>query len=288
VRPGTDLSDRIVPGRARQREEASAAPAAESPAGEAHEPRGAGRGDRLAEQLGGRVALITGGGRGLGEAVCRALADAGAVVIPADIREDLAEGVAAAIRGRGGRAAAYRLDVTSEDQAEATVRDVVSAFGRLDVLVNNAAIDLTVPVSELSVADWDRIMAVNLRGPFVMAKHALAQMARQGRGHVVNIVSTAAKRAWPNAAAYHASKWGLLGLSHALHAEARAQRIKVTAIVAGGMRTPFLLDRFPDIDPGVLQDPANVAETIRFVLEQPEETVIAEVTVLPMRETSWP
>jgi short-subunit dehydrogenase len=107
-------------------------------------------------------------------------------------------------------------------------------------------------------------------------------------GHIVNIASTASKRAWPNAAAYHATKWGLLGLSHALHAELRPQGIKVSAVVAGGMRTPFLLDRFSDIDPGVLQDPKSVAKTIRFVLTQPEETVIPEVMVLPMRESSWP
>jgi short-subunit dehydrogenase len=104
----------------------------------------------------------------------------------------------------------------------------------------------------------------------------------------VNIVSTAAKRAWVNAAAYHASKWGLLGFSHALHVEGRQHNIKVTAVVCGGMRTPFLLDRFPDIDLNNLQDPANVAETVRFVLLQPAETVIPEVMVLPMRETSWP
>ena len=105
---------------------------------------------------------------------------------------------------------------------------------------------------------------------------------------IVNIASTAAKRAWANASAYHASKWGLLGLSHALHAEGRPHRVKVTAVVAGGMRTPFLLDRFPELDPEVLQDPANVAETVRFVLTQPDETVIPEVMVLPLRETSWP
>ena len=104
----------------------------------------------------------------------------------------------------------------------------------------------------------------------------------------MNIVSTAAKRKWANASAYHASKWGLLGFSHALHVEARPHRIKVTAVIAGGMRTAFLLDRFPDIDPGVLQDPGNVAETVKFVLTQPEETVIPEVMVIPMRETSWP
>src|SRR5437762_14277056 len=121
-----------------------------------------------------------------------------------------------------------------------------------------------------------------------MSKLALGPMRRQGRGHIVNIVSTAAKRAWPNASAYHASKWGLLGFSHALHVEAREHNVKVTAVVAGGMRTPFLLDRFPDIDLGTLQDPRNVAETIRYVLSQPGESVIPEVIVLPLRETSWP
>jgi NAD(P)-dependent dehydrogenase (short-subunit alcohol dehydrogenase family) len=240
------------------------------------------------EELKGQVALVTGGGRGLGAAICRVLARAGAIVIPADVREDLAEGVACAIRDQGGHAAAQRLDVTDADGAEAAVRQLVSVHDRLDILVNNAGVDVTMSVEELTVADWDRILAVNLRGPFVMARAVLPEMRRRGRGHIVNIVSTAAKRAWPNASAYHASKWGLLGLSHALHVEARPHRVKVTAVVAGGMRTPFLLDRFPDLDPGLLQAPENVAETVRFVLSQPEETVIPEVLVLPMRETSWP
>ena len=100
--------------------------------------------------------------------------------------------------------------------------------------------------------------------------------------------STASKRAWPNASAYHATKWGLLGLSHALHAELRPLGIKVTAVIAGGMKTPFLLDRFPDIDVATLQDPANVARAVHFALSMPAESVIAEIMVLPMRETSWP
>jgi NAD(P)-dependent dehydrogenase (short-subunit alcohol dehydrogenase family) len=236
----------------------------------------------------GKIALVTGGGRGLGEAICRELAVAGATVVAADVNAEVAEEVCGSIRQGGGRASSMRLDVTSEDQAEEVFRRVVSEQGRLDVLVNNAGVDVTAPIEELSLADWDRILAVNLRGPFLMAGKAFAVMRRQGAGHVVNIVSTAAKRAWANASAYHASKWGLLGLSHALHVEGRPHGIKVTAVIAGGMRTPFLLDRFPDLDPGLLQDPRNVAETVRFVLTQPVETVIPEVTVLPMRETSWP
>ncbi|QEH34774.1 Cyclopentanol dehydrogenase [Aquisphaera giovannonii] len=239
-------------------------------------------------ELNGKVALVTGGGRGLGEAICRNLAGAGAVVLAGDVRDDLVEQVVGSIRGNGGRAESLRLDVTDEEGASDAIERIVGRHGRLDVLVNNAGIDLTVSVDQLSVADWDRILAVNLRGPFLMSKLALAKMRGQGGGQIVNIVSTAAKRAWANASAYHASKWGLLGLSHALHVEARPLKIKVTAVVAGGMRTPFLLDRFPDLDPGVLQDPANVAETVRFVLSQPDETVIPEVLVLPMRESSWP
>jgi len=235
-----------------------------------------------------KVALVTGGGQGLGEAICRSLAEAGAVVVVADIREDQAEKVAESLRSQDAKALALRLDVSDEVQAESVIRRTVQDCGRLDILINNAGIDRTVPVEELTVEDWDRIMAVNLRGPFVMSKHAMALMRDQRRGHIVNITSTAAKRAWANASAYHASKWGLVGLSHALHVEGRPDGIKVTAVVSGGMRTPFILERFPDTDPLNLQDPKNVADTVRFVLTQPDETVIPEIMVLPMRETSWP
>ena len=238
--------------------------------------------------LKGKVALITGGGRGLGEAICRRLAADGALVVVADIRRELAEEVSHSLRDQGSSSRSLVLDVTSENQVEEAISGVIRAHGQLDILVNNAGVDVTAPVEELSVEEWDHIIAVNLRGPFLMSRKALTAMRRQGSGHIVNVVSTAAKRAWANASAYHASKWGLLGFSHALHVEARRHAVKVTAVIAGGMRTPFLLDRFPELDPGVLQDPRNVADTISFVLTQPAETVIPEVLVIPMRETSWP
>lgn len=242
----------------------------------------------VSEELAGRVTLVTGAASGLGAAIARRLAAAGATVIGADVRDDALERLRGELGLHGLEIDATHLDVTDERSAEAGVRDAVERHGRLDVLVNNAGVDRTAPIAELEVADFDRVLAVNLRGPFVLSRLALRHMAAAGSGHIVNVVSTAAKRAWPNAAAYHASKWGLLGLSHAFHAEARQQGVKVTAVVAGGMRTPFLLDRFPDLDPGLLQDPANVADTVRYVLTQPDESVIPEVMVLPMRETSWP
>lgn len=235
--------------------------------------------------LEGCVALVTGGAGGLGEATCAVLSEDGAAVIVADIREEQARSVADKL---GSRARAVGLDVCDEVQIEKTIRDIVANHGHLDVLINNAAIDKTVSVEEMTADEWHRIIGINLSGPFLLSKYALPQMKKQGSGHIVNIVSTAAKRAWPNAAAYHASKWGLLGLSHALHTEARPYGVKVSALVAGGMRTPFLLDRFPDIDLDNLQDPRNVAQTIRFLLSQPPETVIPEVMVIPMKETSWP
>ena len=240
------------------------------------------------KELQGKVALVTGGARGLGEQICLELADGGATVIVADLRQEQMEQVAGKLRAAGGQAAPLRLDVSDAHQVEQAIGKTVAEFGRIDVLVNNAGIDKTCSIGEMSADEWRDIIAVNLTGPFLMSKQALEHMGRQRSGHIVNIVSTAAKRAWANAAAYHASKWGLLGFTHALHVEARQQGVKVTAVIAGGMRTPFLFDRFPDLDPNLLQDPRNVAATVRYVLSQPAETVIPEVMVLPMRETSWP
>ncbi len=238
--------------------------------------------------LEGQVALVTGGAGGLGEATCRVLSEEGATVVIADIREEKARALADQLGTNGSKAQAIGLDVCDEMQIRKAIDDIISKYGHLDVLMNNAAIDKTVSVEELSGEEWNRIIGINLTGPFLLSKYALPHMKEQKHGHIVNIVSTASKRAWPNAAGYHASKWGLLGLSHALHTEARPYGVKVSAIVVGGMRTPFLLDRFADIDQTTLQDPRNVAETIRFVLGQPAETVIPEIMVIPMRETSWP
>lgn len=238
--------------------------------------------------LRGKVALVTGGGQGLGASICEVLAESGAIAIAADIRLQQAEKVAKELQEKGFEAIALPLDVSDEKQIENVVQEIVQQHGRIDILVNNAGTDMTLPIEELTVADIDRVLNVNLRGPFILSKLILPLMKQQGSGHIINIASTAAKRVWANATAYHASKWGLLGLSHALHVEARPHKVKVTAVLAGGMQTPFILDRFPDTPLENLQDPRNVAETVRYVLLQPDESVIPEIMVLPMRETSWP
>ncbi|MEF2277447.1 SDR family oxidoreductase [Deinococcus sp. YIM 134068] len=242
----------------------------------------------FATALAGQVALVTGGGSGLGAAICRVLAESGAQVIAADVKLPQAERLAGELTGAGLKVQAALLDVRDEHQMEQVVAQLEEEYGHLDILINNAGTDVTLPIEELSVADIDRVLDVNLRGPFLLSRAVLPRMAGRGRGAIVNIASTASKRAWANASAYHASKWGLLGLSHALHVEARPHGVRVTALVAGGMQTPFILERFPDTPLSNLQDPRNVAEAVRYVLLQPEGTVVPELTVVPMRETSWP
>lgn len=238
------------------------------------------------ESLDGRVILVTGGGSGLGAALCEQLAAEGARVAVSDIDELRANAVAGKLKEGGADVMACIMDVGVAADVAECMDAVVRQFGKLDAIVNSAGIDVTASIDQLDTDIWERVLRTNLTGPFLMAK--LGKNRLSPGGHIVNVASTAARRAWPNASAYHASKWGLLGLSHALHAELRGMGIKVSAVIAGGMRTPFLLDRFPDIDNASLQDPANVARAVRFVLTQPPETVVPEVMVLPMKETSWP
>lgn len=235
-----------------------------------------------------KVILVTGGAQGLGYAISAILAQDATVVV-GDIQLEKAAEAVRRIQEEQGDAHAMALDVSDEESVQTVIYDTVEKFGRLDVVINNAGIDVTKSIAALTVAEWDRVMAVNLRGAFVMAKFSLPVMAARKQGHIINIVSTAALRAWPEAAVYHASKWGLRGFSQALFTEARQHQVQVTAIFAGGMRTPFLLDRFPDIDPSKLQDPVHVARHIRhLIFHGTPETAVPEMMIIPLQETSWP
>lgn len=235
--------------------------------------------------------LVTGAGSGLGAALAARLVKAGARVALLDIRADNAERVARTIDPGGDASLALGCDVAHALQVQQGLQAISDRWGGLDVLINNAGTDVTASIDEVDSLAWKRVVDTNLIGPFLLTKAALPMLraSDEGRGgHIVNVASTASLRAWPNASAYHASKWGLLGMGKALHAELRPQGVRVTTLIVGGMRTPFLLERFPGIDTRTLQDPANVAEAVRFVLTMPRGTVVAEIMVLPDAETSWP
>lgn len=238
--------------------------------------------------LTGAVVLVTGAGSGLGEATARAFAGAGCRVACLDLDGDAAARTAADLTA----ALPLPCDVADPTAVAAAVNGVAARFGRLDIVVNCAAIDYTLPIEELTVEQWDRVLAINLRGPFLLARAAWPVMRRQRAGHIFNIASTAAVRAWANTGPYHASKWGLVGFSRGLGVEGREYGIRVTTIIPGGMRTHFF-DRFveqgiPLPDPAKLQDPATVASAIVFAARVPPESALQELILTPLMETSWP
>ncbi len=243
--------------------------------------------------LQGKVALVTGAGSGLGAATAHALAAAGCSVACVDINEQASARVANEIaQQQAGMALPLQCDVSAAAAVAATVATVKEHMGRLDIVVNCAAIDYTYSVEEMSLEQWDRAVGINLRGPFLFAKSAFPIMRKHGGGHIVNIGSTAGLRAWANTSVYHATKWGLMGLSRGLGVEGRSAGIRVTTIIPGGMRTHFF-DRFkeqgiPMPDPEKLQDPATVANAIVFALQVPPESSVQELLITPLDETSWP
>jgi len=231
------------------------------------------------------MALVTGAGSGLGAATVRAFIDAGYSVAGLDLQVD-------DTLHQDDGVVQYRCDVSDSQAVSETVSRVLDRFGRIDVVANCAGIDHTYWLEELTVKQFDQIIGVNLRGPFLIAKAVWPVMKQQRGGHIVNIASTASVRVWSGASAYHASKFGLLGLSRALNIEGRGDGIKVTTIIPGGMRTAFF-ERFtrqgiPLPDPEQLQDPAEVARTIVFAVSMPTGSLIQEIVVTPPDEPSWP
>ncbi|MCL5256280.1 MAG: SDR family oxidoreductase [Chloroflexi bacterium] len=240
------------------------------------------------ESLKGKVALVTGAASGLGEATALALSAAGATVVTVDVNEQGLARVIEEVKKASPESFSIVADVANWEQVSAAVDRVVQKLKTLDILINNAGIDHTLPITEMTNAQWEQVIGVNLGGAFRFAKAAFQQMIWQKSGHIVNVSSTAGKRGWPEATAYCASKFGLYGLTQALVGEGRPYGIRVSLVAPGGMRTHFF-DRFEvPPDPEKLNDPKNVADLIVFIVSQPPDSVINEVLICSMNETSWP
>jgi pteridine reductase len=223
-------------------------------------------------ELRGKVALVTGGGRRVGRALALALADRGATIaVHYNQSEKGAREVAAAITKRGGRAKTFPADLTQPTAPAALIQDVASELGSLDVLVNSAAVMLRTPFGEVEVEVWDRIFALNLRAPFLLAQAAAAHL-RLVRGAIVNIADLAAFETWPGYVPHGLTKSGIVHMTKAL-ARLLAPEVRVNAVAPG---TVLLPDDWTEADRERLDEttplkrqgsPDDVASAMLFLLD---------------------
>jgi 3-oxoacyl-[acyl-carrier protein] reductase len=227
-------------------------------------------------ELKGKVAVVTGGTKGIGRGIAEALLGRGMRVVvgartEGDVRgaeEEMGEGVRGVV-----------CDVRDPGQCTALVEKAVSAFGGVDVLVNNAGVGIFRSVEELSAGQWDQVLETNLSGVFYCTKAAIPHLRERGGGWIINIGSLAGKNAFPGGAAYNASKFGLIGFSEALMQEVRHDGIRVTYIMPGSVATPG----FGSADADWKIQPEDLGRIVLDLLAMPERTLPSRIEVRPSR-----
>jgi len=233
--------------------------------------------------LEGQVAVVTGGGRGIGAGISARLAGLGAMVVLCGRTRAPLEATASAIRQAGGRCDATECDVSRLESVEALAKHVESSFGRLDVLVNNAGVSgARVPLHEYPPQVWDEVMNTNLRGVYYMIRSLVPLMLRSGGGHIINISSLAGKNALPKGACYAASKWGLNGLSYSVAEELRGQNIRVSVICPGSTLSEWGYHGGKDLKKLLLPD--DVAHAVAMIVTQAPQSFVSEILLRPTQK----
>jgi NAD(P)-dependent dehydrogenase (short-subunit alcohol dehydrogenase family) len=239
-------------------------------------------------RLSGRVAIVTGGARHIGAAYARKLAEEGAAVVIADILDG--EAVANEIRAAGGKALALKIDVADEADTHRMAVETVKAFGRIDILVNNAAIFINIqrhPFYEITAEEWDRVSAVNIKGPFLCSKAVFPQMKEQKSGKIINISSSTAYWGTPNFLHYVASKAALIGMTRSLAREVGEFRICVNAIAPGlveheGQNAPKALTELQLKERSIkrLQTPEDLLGVLTYFASSDSDFVTGQTIVI--------
>jgi NAD(P)-dependent dehydrogenase (short-subunit alcohol dehydrogenase family) len=196
--------------------------------------------------LTGKTAIVTGGGGGIGRRVAIAFSEFGAKLIIADIDQKTADLVVSEIKAKGGEAIAIRMDVTNPDEVYEMVNAAVNAFGRVDILFNNAGISIRGPAESFSLDEWNKVIAVNLTGMFICAQGVGKLMIKQGGGKIINTASVSAKLGHPGNLAYAAAKHGVVGMTKVMAVEWGKYGVSVNCIGPGVIKTPMTMKAFSD------------------------------------------
>ncbi|WP_434560787.1 SDR family oxidoreductase [Pseudomonas sp. D2-30] len=242
------------------------------------------------EGIEGKVVLITGGSTGIGAEVARLLAARGAKVAVAARRTDKLEAVVAGIARQGGAAKAYTLDVTDKRQVEAVVAAVVTDFGKLDVLINNAGLMPIRPMAEVNTDEWDAMIDVNLKGTLYGIAAALPRFLAQESGHIINLSSVAGVKVFaPGGTVYSGTKFAVSAISEGLRQEV-GDKVRVTSIAPGAVDSDLKHSTFGTAKDTVLDfykkaiPAASVARAIAFAIEQPNDVDINEIVLRPTQQ----
>ncbi|MGH7829238.1 MAG: SDR family NAD(P)-dependent oxidoreductase [Candidatus Binatia bacterium] len=232
--------------------------------------------------LSGKVSIVTGAGRGIGRAIALLLAGSGSRVVLAARSEAQLESVREEIRGQAGEALVVRTDLNCDEDMENLVSRTVKECGSIDYLINNAGWGKTAPVVKARVEDWEQTLRVNLRAPMILSKLVLPVLLEKKGGAIINIASISGKTGEASAAAYAASKFGLIGFSQSLYEEVREFDIKVAAILPGFVDTP-LIPPTRRLDRSKMIRPEDIAQTVLFVLTSSPTCCPVEITIRPQK-----
>jgi short-subunit dehydrogenase len=230
-----------------------------------------------------RRALITGASSGIGKATALAFAKAGIDLALVSRSQDKLETVAKEAKEAGVEARAYAVDLAQTSQVRDKIKAIAAEFGPIEILVNNAGIGYTAPLSETPLADWQQVIDINLTSPFECIQAILPTMRALGSGTILNIISIGGKQTFPNWGAYCVSKFGLMALTKTLASEERANGIRVTAICPGSVNTSLWDTKTvrADFDRSAMLTPEIVAESILNAATVPNIGVVEELTIMP-------